>query len=147
MALAQYQKTLEMDVSFVPAHFRLWLHYARCGMYKEAAAELKKDIAFNTGEDSAHGVPDFRSASEFRNLLRPWADKSAEASKHRLVDLYSAAVIYGLLGEKNRALGLLERACERREAPMIYLKVDPVFVSLRSDPRFQDLAQRIGLNP
>ncbi len=55
------------------------------------------------------------------------------------------AEIYTGLGEKHQALEWLEKTYEERSTALIYLKVDPVFDSLRSDPRFADLLRRIGL--
>jgi len=40
---------------------------------------------------------------------------------------------------------MLERAYDRRELWLVYLKVDPAWDSLRTDPRFQNLLHRVGL--
>jgi hypothetical protein len=45
------------------------------------------------------------------------------------------------------AIEWLGRACEERDAWLIWLKVDPVLDRLRADPRFTDLVRRVGLAP
>ena len=55
--------------------------------------------------------------------------------------------IYLGLGDTNRALTWLERAYQERSDYLVYLKVEPMADSLRSDPRFADLVRRIGLPP
>jgi len=56
----------------------------------------------------------------------------------------NVAIIYISLGEKDKAFELLEKSYEQREGWMPFLKVDPMFDSLRSDPRFQDLLERMN---
>ena len=67
-------------------------------------------------------------------------------SKDRYVgSLYRAFVWMGL-GEKNKALENLEKAYEERESSMAWLKVWPIFDSLRSEPRFQALLKKMNLD-
>jgi hypothetical protein len=54
-------------------------------------------------------------------------------------------LIYAGLGEKDQAFAWLEKAYQERHPYMILIKVEPVFQSLHSDPRFADLTRRIGL--
>ena len=55
------------------------------------------------------------------------------------------ALVYVHMGEKERALEWLERAYKDRDGQIIWIKVEPSFESLRSDPRFEDLVRRVGL--
>jgi len=55
------------------------------------------------------------------------------------------AAVQVRLGDINGAFESLERGFTKHEAELIYLKVDPSWDSLRSDPRFQDLMRRVGL--
>ena len=61
------------------------------------------------------------------------------------VSAYHMAFLYLGLGDKDRAIEHLERACEERSSSMIALKADPVFDSLHTDARFQNLLRRVGL--
>jgi hypothetical protein len=54
-------------------------------------------------------------------------------------------VAYIGLGERDAALARLQKAYEDREDQVALLKIEPLFDSIHSDPRFQDLLRRIGL--
>ena len=58
---------------------------------------------------------------------------------------YDFAVIFAGLGEKDKALEWLQKSYEDRSAYLVYLNVEPIWDSLRSDPRFTDLLQRMRL--
>jgi len=55
------------------------------------------------------------------------------------------AILYAALGEPEQAFASLETAYAEHSPSLQFLKVDPAFDSLRSDPRFADLVKRIGL--
>jgi len=57
------------------------------------------------------------------------------------------AVLYGALGEREQAFASLEKAYQAHDLQLQYLGVSPTFDPLRSDPRFQGLMRRVGLNP
>ena len=68
-----------------------------------------------------------------------------EESRQHYVRAEILAMGYAAMGDKDRAFALLERAFQARSAGLIYLHLDPGYESLRDDPRFEDLVQRIGL--
>jgi len=55
------------------------------------------------------------------------------------------AVACAHMGDLDLAMKHLERAYEEHEADLLWLNVEPSFDPLRSDPRFQALARRVGL--
>jgi predicted nucleic acid-binding protein len=69
------------------------------------------------------------------------------ASKERYTPAVSFAAVYAGLGEKDQAFAWLEKAYGERTSRLGYLKVEPLWDPLRSDPRFADLVRRIGLPP
>ena len=54
------------------------------------------------------------------------------------------AKVYIGLGDKDQAFAWLEKGYQQRDFWLTFLRGDPIFDSLRSDPRFQDLLHRIG---
>jgi hypothetical protein len=48
------------------------------------------------------------------------------------------------LGDKEHAIEWLEKAFREKSPSTQFLKVDPVWDALRSDPRFQDLLRRMN---
>jgi hypothetical protein len=55
------------------------------------------------------------------------------------------ARVYVGLGDKDQALSWLERAYDERSDHLVFVKVDPAWDSLRSEPRFVQILRRIGL--
>ncbi len=59
--------------------------------------------------------------------------------------LYGLAENYAELGRADEAVALLEKCFELREERLMWLKVEPRFVGLRNDARFQELLRRMNL--
>jgi hypothetical protein len=66
-------------------------------------------------------------------------------ARQKYVSPYFIALIYTGLGDKAQALAWLEKAYDQRHPYLILIKVEPVFDSLRSDPRFAELIRKVGL--
>ena len=54
-------------------------------------------------------------------------------------------MIYFGLGEPDKALEWLDKACEARSPQLFWIKTLPQLDSVRSDPRFQDILRRMNL--
>ena len=57
-----------------------------------------------------------------------------------------AAYLYSLLGEKEQAIAILQKAAENHTLSVAELKMDPRLTELRKDPRIGELLQKIGLS-
>jgi hypothetical protein len=58
---------------------------------------------------------------------------------------YHIALIYAALGEKDKAFAELEKSFAERDYLLPRINVEPFMDPIRDDPRFKDLARRIGL--
>jgi len=67
-------------------------------------------------------------------------------AKQRYVSPAASMVVYLGLGEKEKALEWLEKCYEDRDTQTWFLKVDPLYDSLRDEPRFQALLKKVGLD-
>ncbi len=73
-------------------------------------------------------------------------DQMKDMSKKQYVSAYYFALAYTALGKKDKAFEWLENAYKDREGRMTLIKVDPLLDELRSDSRFKELMQRVGLD-
>ena len=74
-------------------------------------------------------------------------DELTAVSQQRNVPPYHFAIIHAALGEKDQAFTWLDKACEDRYRLVAYLKVDPMFDSLRDEPRFQKIIADMKFPP
>ena len=70
-----------------------------------------------------------------------------ELSKNHYVSPHWFGAVQAGLGNKDEAFKWLDQAIDRHFGPMIYLKVNPIWDPLRSDPRFPERLRRVGLQP
>ena len=139
-------KTLETDPSFFLAHFYLIPSYEQKGMFEEAIKELQKAIALSGGSASMTSLlGHVHAVSGSRDKALEVLKELKEKSEREYVPSYYFALVHLGLDEKDQAFKWLERAYSERSTHLVWLKVDPIFDDLRSDPRFTELIRRIGL--
>lgn len=145
-AIEQLRKTVELDPNFVLTYDLLSGVYMQKGMYDEAiAAHLKGLTLEGYSPEAIAALKEAYAASGMRGYRQKYNELLKERSKQSHVSPIFIAMNYALLVEKDRAFEWLEKAYEERSGWLLELKVDPVWDSLRSDPRFADLVRRIGL--
>ena len=66
-------------------------------------------------------------------------------SRSRYVSPYSVAQLYLAIGDESKALEALERGYDQRDPLMVFLKVEPRWIQLQSQPRFVALLKRMNL--
>src|SRR5437667_4516933 len=143
-AIAQLRKTLEMDPGFYIAHLVLGQVLDAKGARDAAIVECQKARALNDDPSvlgvlgRAYGLSGNKMEAE--KIL----DQLKELSKQRYVAAYSFALVYLGLGDKEETLRWLEQSYQDRAGSDIgYIRVDPLVDSLRSDRRFEALAEKI----
>ena len=114
-------------------------------MHNEGIAELQKAIGFSGGNKTfrsnlAHAYATSGRRNEALQVLNDLKNRSNDGFSNAS----EIALIYVGLDEKDQAMTWLEKAYGERFNPSVLLR--PCFDPLRSDPRFQDLLRRIGLN-
>ena len=80
---------------------------------------------------------------QFRVELQRSLRELEEMAKRQYVNSSAFAAIYLGLGEKEKALDWLDKAYENQESACWLLKVDPIYDSVRNEPRFQALVQKV----
>jgi TolB-like protein/DNA-binding winged helix-turn-helix (wHTH) protein/Tfp pilus assembly protein PilF len=143
-AVARYQRALELDPSYVPALSRIAEAYEQLGKYDEARAYAQK-------YQQTSGDPRLSLQLMARIYARMGKRREALEALRSFEkigplggDEYALAGIYSALGDRDRAIAVLEKLVQTRST-MPFVFVGPELDSLRSDPRFQQLLRRANL--
>jgi len=147
-SIVEFQRTLELDPNFLPAHAEMALAYTRMGKKELAAAEYEKTRSL-MGPRQALILDQWMAPVETllgkRELAGQTARWWARESAHRYTDPYILAAYYAQLGWNEQSFDSLSRAVESRSPSMNYLPVDKSFpAAMRSDPRFLNLLQKLN---
>jgi tetratricopeptide (TPR) repeat protein len=149
-AIAICQKLVADDPTFEIAHDCLAKAYWAKHMYPQVVEEFKiegrlsgipEEVGFADALDQG-----FRSAGWKGALTKAIAYR--EAQRIKTGDYFSPeeiAVMYADLGDKDQAFRWLNIAYQEHDWLLIGLKTFIPFAPLRSDPRFAELAHKIGL--
>ena len=120
--------------------------YEGSGQLPQAVAEYQKAVELSPLEqDSAAALAHAYAAVGRRGKAKEIVDELQRRSRTSYVSPYMIATIYGGLGDKDKAFEFLEKAYQERSSDLPYfvrsdLRVD----NLRSDPRFEDLLNRMN---
>jgi TolB-like protein/DNA-binding winged helix-turn-helix (wHTH) protein/Tfp pilus assembly protein PilF len=146
LARERAQELLEVAPNWVWGHFEMAQVYEQEGQLEEAAQEsLKADELFGMDPKRVAQLKGILAQSGAKGYWKLTLENYKESAKSNYVPSVLVAEACVRVGDKECAFEWLERGFKERDDLMINLKVEPVFDSLHSDPRFQDLVRRVGI--
>jgi tetratricopeptide (TPR) repeat protein len=124
-----FEQAIKKDPNYAPAYAGLAFTYGALGLIgvlPPKEARQKQELAVLKALQIDNDLAEAHAAMAY-------------------VSPYDFALIYMGLGDKNQAFTWLEKTYEERPDTLNYIKTDPIFDNLRSDPRFTDLLRRMKL--
>ena len=146
LANEQYQIGLELNPNHIGILYALASLNSARGYYDESLnyyQRVSKLLPNHTGIKCYYGyiLAKTGKTAEANAIL-----KDLQTGKE-YVSPVELAVLYVGLKDYDKAISTLERAYSERDSQMQFLGIDPHFDDIRSDPRFVDLMNRVGLSP
>jgi len=137
--------TIDLDPNFWLAHLFISRNYIVKGNWELAIGSATKAREMTNGNSEATANIGYALA---RSGRKDEANKILldleSRSRTPYVSRYAIAQIYLGLGEQQKALDSLERAYDQRDPLMVFLKVEPKWKELQSEPRFVELLKRMN---
>jgi DNA-binding winged helix-turn-helix (wHTH) protein/Flp pilus assembly protein TadD len=145
-ASEQSWKVLAMEPKFGAAQYTLGLAYAQMGLTEDAVVELR-NARTCAGDQPAvlAALANVYACAGESSEAAAMLGELENLSQRRYVSPYWLALVYTGMGDRARALELLERAYAERDVWLTWLGVEPRFDVLRGEPRFQELVRGVGL--
>jgi len=155
-ALEYWQAVLELTPNHMGAPYYLAFTNLEIlmqqGRYAEAAARAEKAYAEADAEviKAEYLFQKLRSEWALGNREKVYSVRDSLRSTGELQQLeqensFMSARFYAIMGERDKALSLLERAYEDTTIHLEVLVYYPEFDPLRADPRFKALFKKMGL--
>lgn len=138
-------RTLEENPNNLDAHFDLCTSLGRLQFFEQAATECTKELALEGHADWATAFADIyrKHGLAAANLWRA-RKQLDETLKKQDQDLWELANAYVAAGKRDETLETLFRGLPSHEPGLLQVRIDPDFDSIRDDPRYAKLVNRIG---
>jgi len=149
-AIEQFRRVLEMEPDYLPVR-RYIVNADKAArsfeaMFRDMEEVVRLDSPSPREKSADRGyLLAWREAYSRRGERSLWLKMRDQATKERR--LGNIAGFAALTGDRDGAFENLEKSFAEHEQIMLYLLVEPPFQPLRSDPRFAELARRVGLRP
>ena len=113
-------------------------------MFDEAFQEAQKMFASRLSAEQMGQLKQAYATAGYQGLLKTEIKLLKERYKQQYSFWAELARLCATVGEKDEAFEWLNKAYDSRSDALNWLKVDPRYDNLRSDPRFSDLLKRVG---
>ncbi len=142
-------KALEIYPDFSFGHEYLHYIYLKTGEFDKAVAELEKadyiNSAYNHGSSGKSEMQKKLNTAFQTTGIGEYFEERYPGIPFEPHAYYLYAKKYAFLGEDEKALEYLEKSIDTRQFLSAFLRADPLFERLHSDPRYQKILQKIGL--
>jgi len=138
------RKALDLDPTNVLAQFMIGWVDIEAGKFSDAIPELQKAVATKAPSYVSGYLGYAYGASGDPTHATAEVEELNKRALHGYVAPFNLAIIYLGLGDRERALNKLEQAYAAHSELCGLLKMDRMFDSLRSDPRFIALLKKLN---
>lgn len=147
-AIEDFQKIIAVEPKFSLAYLHLAYLYEQKQMYAEAIeAWLKTQSLEGAPPEKIEEMHEIFRTSGWQGFLRKLLEGAEERNKTKPVSPLTFAGLYVRLEQKDKAFAFLEKAFDERDPSIVQLKIEPIYDTLRDDPRYAELVRKIGLQP
>ena len=146
LAIQMDQKSLELDPTYPVAMINLARGYEQAGMHPQARDIYQKLLGFAPDDPGVLALAghEYAVSGDAPAARKIEAQLESMRSQRYVAALYIALVWTGL-GDRDRAFQWLDQAYDEDCEYLVYLSTEPMADPLRSDPRFPQLLQKLGL--
>jgi TolB-like protein/Flp pilus assembly protein TadD len=144
-SIAQCQKALSIDPHYANALWFMALSLEQIGNLSGAIENLEQVVNLTRGSHFRALLGRAYAIAGERGKAIAILEELRNLSRQRYVSPFDIAVIHAGLGDRDAAFECLEEAYRQRVFRIIELTF-PMFDDLRSDQRWVDLVQRVGLS-
>jgi len=138
LAIIECNKCLEIDSNQMGAYHYLFYSYCQNAMFDDAISTLERNLIIRGLEDIAALVRQTYEESGFIIAIRQLLDVSLEKSIGFGSSPVTRSRLFAAIGDTDKAIEWCEQYYSNN------LQIDPIYDSLRLDPRFQDLLERMN---
>jgi len=145
--IAYLRRALAMNPEAFESYLILGLSLTLAGRYDEAVDALHEVLSLSP--DDTHALATLGRVAVLqgrRDEAERFLARMHELARHRYVSPTDFGKLYIGLGDRDKAFESMERAWEERRGWLVYLRVDPLFDSIRDDPRFLSMLRRMNLD-
>jgi DNA-binding winged helix-turn-helix (wHTH) protein/TolB-like protein/Tfp pilus assembly protein PilF len=141
-----YRGVFELNPRQSWSHMGMGRIYLRMKQYSQAIAEMEKGVELldrnaRTVAVLGHAYAKAGRRDDANRILQELQTRS----KREYVSPYYFSLLYAGLNDREKAFEYLEQAFAERQSQLIYLRVEPLFSELHSDPRFDSLVKKVGI--
>jgi TolB-like protein/DNA-binding winged helix-turn-helix (wHTH) protein/Flp pilus assembly protein TadD len=145
-AIAELRRAAALNPEQALVHQFLAMAYEQRKQLPEAVSEAELSVGLSHRDPSYLGVLGHAYALSGRR--REAAEILAELRRHpKQVPAYQVALVWIGLNNRQAAMAWLERSYQEHDFQIPTINSFPWWDPLRSDPRFQNLVRRMGLDP
>lgn len=146
LAIQMAQKALELDPTYPVSMINLARAYEQAGMHPQARAIYQKMLGFAPDDPGVLSLMahEYAVSGDAPSARKIEAQLEKMRSQRYVAALYIALIWTGL-GDRDRAFHWLDQAYDEDCEYLVYLSTEPAADPLRSDTRFLQLLQKLGL--
>jgi len=138
---AHSRKTIELSPEFWMTYYYLAATYRHQHIYDKAAEAMAKSKEYWGEPEAANLIRDTFAKRGWQGLLRAIC---AQPQQFKFWQ-YDLATFYAELGDKENAFARLNQSFEDHEYFIGFMTIDPFMNPLHDDPRFREIAKKVGL--